>query len=481
MCIRLRPLLNPGHLRTVDSDHFATKHQTMKAIDYARRRQSNHLAELIEFLRIPSISAQPRFRSSMQQAAEWLRDRILAAGFPHTEIIHTSGHPVVYAQWLAAGPNAPTVLVYGHYDVQPPEPLELWHTEPFEPAIVGDAICARGASDDKGQLFTHIKAIEAYAKTAGAPPVNIKCLFEGEEEIGSSNLEPFVREHRESLAADVAVISDSAILAADRPAIVYALRGLAYMEVEVTGPSHDLHSGGYGGAVQNPIHALAQMIATLHDSDGRIAVSGFYDQVRPLDGEERAQLASVPFDRDAWLARAGVSEDWGDPAYTIIERIGARPALDVNGIWGGYTGDGAKTVLPSKALAKISVRLVPDQDAGRITDLIRHHFQATAPAHVTVEVRPLSRGNPAVVRRHSPMMQAACAAYSKAFGREPVLTREGGSIPVVATLQKELGIETILMGFGLPDDNLHAPNEKLYLPNFYRGIETVIHFLEQIG
>ncbi len=453
----------------------------MNPTEYARVRKASQLSELVQFLRIPSISAQPRSKPAMFQAAEWLRDSLLSAGFPQVDILSTPGHPLVFAQWMPAGAAAPTVLIYGHYDVQPPEPLELWRTEPFEPTLVGESLYARGASDDKGQLFTHIKAIEAFAKTTGAPPVNVKCLFEGEEEIGSPNLEPFVRRHRDLLAADVALISDSPILAEDQPAIVYALRGLAYIEVEVTGPSHDLHSGGYGGAVQNPIYALAQMIASLHDSDGRITIPGFYDRVCPLSADERAQLAVIPFDRDAWLARAGVPEDWGDPAYTITERIGARPTLDVNGIWGGYTGDGAKTVLPAKAFAKISRRLVPDQEAGEITRLIHDHLVAIAPPAVTIKVRTLSGGDPAVVRRDSPAMQAACNAYLDSFGREPVLTREGGSIPVVATLQKELGIETILMGFGLPDDNLHAPNEKLHLPNFYRGIQTVIHFLRQLG
>jgi acetylornithine deacetylase/succinyl-diaminopimelate desuccinylase-like protein len=453
----------------------------MKAWDYARGRQAEHLSELSQFLKIPSISAQPRFRSKVQEAAEWLRSQLLTAGFPRAELMPTPGHPVVYAEWLPAGPAAPTVLVYGHYDVQPPEPLELWRTEPFEPTVVGDDLYGRGASDDKGQLFIHVKAVEAYQQTDGVPPVNLKCIFEGEEEIGSPNLDPFIRQHKDLLAADVAVISDSHVLGKNLPAIVYGLRGLSYIEVEVTGSAHDLHSGGYGGAVHNPIHALADLISGLHDPGGRITVPGFYDRVRPLTAAERADLARIPFDRRAWLAGAGVSQDWGESEFTIIERTGARPTLDVNGMWGGYTGDGAKTVLPSKAFAKISMRLVPDQKAGEIAHLIQDHLQASAPPTVTVQVRELSRGNPAIVRRDSPAMQAAFSAYQETFGREPVFIREGGSIPVVATLQKELGIETVLMGFGLPDDNLHAPNEKFHLPNFYRGIQTVIYFLGHLA
>jgi acetylornithine deacetylase/succinyl-diaminopimelate desuccinylase-like protein len=393
----------------------------------------------------------------------------------------TAGHPVVYAEWLAAGPQAPTVLIYGHYDVQPPDPLDLWETPPFEPTVVGDDLFARGAADDKGQLYIHVKAAQAFKETLGAPPVNVRCIFEGEEEVGSPSLEPFIRQHVDLLAADVAVISDTHILGPDLPAIVYALRGIAYVEVELTGPDHDLHSGAYGGAVLNPINALCRMIARLQDADGHITIPGFYDAVRELAPDERAGLAQMPFDRDAWLEEAGVPTDWGESDYTIVERTTARPTLDVNGIWGGYIEAGAKTVLPSKAYAKISMRLVPDQDPAQVTQLVRDYLAQIAPPEVDLQVRSLHGGNGALVRRDSPAMQAAVRAYATSFGREPLFVRGGGSIPVVVTFQEMLGIESLLLGFGLPDDRLHSPNEKFHLPNFYRGIDTIIHFMQFLG
>lgn len=454
---------------------------SLTCFDYARSHQERFLEELKAFLRIPSISTQAEHRPDMIRAAVWLRDQLLATGFPRAEVMPTRGHPIVYAEWLAAGPDKPTVLIYGHYDVQPPEPFDLWRTPPFEPTVAGDSLFARGASDDKGQLYVHVKALEAFQQTTGAPPVNIKMIIEGEEEIGSPCLDPFIREHRDLLRADVALISDSHILGKDLPTIVYALRGMAYVEVEVTGPAGDLHSGIYGGAVHNPINALCAMIAKLQDENGRILIPGFYDKVRDLEPEERAELAKVPFDREVWLAEAGVTRDWGEPTYTIIERTTARPTLDVNGIWGGYIQPGAKTVLPSKAFAKISMRLVPDQNHEEISCLIADYFQMIAPPTVTVEVRDLHGGEGAMVRRDSPAMDAAFRAYTAAFGREPIFMREGGSIPVVATFQKVLGIDTILMGFGLPDDNLHAPNEKLSVSNFHRGVQTSLHFLTHLA
>jgi acetylornithine deacetylase/succinyl-diaminopimelate desuccinylase-like protein len=453
----------------------------MEVIAYARANQDRFLAELKEFLSIPSISTQPAHKPDIERAAAWLRYKLLAAGFPRAEILPTSGHPVVYAEWMAADPKAPTALIYGHYDVQPPDPLKLWDTPPFDPTVVGDDIFARGASDDKGQLYIHLKAVEAFRETRGTPPINLKCLFEGEEECGSPSLEPFVTEHTDLLAADVAVASDTHILGPDMPSIVYALRGLAYAEVEVTGPDHDLHSGIYGGAVHNPINALCAMIARLHDENGRIAIPGFYDGVREIDAKERAELARAPFEREVWLREAGALTDWGEREYTIVERTMIRPTLDVNGIWGGYVQPGAKTVLPSKAFAKMSMRLVPDEEPEEIVQLLRDYLTDIAPPTVSVKVRDLHGGRSATIHRNSPAMQAAVQAYARVFDKKPIFVREGGSIPVVDTFQSILGIETILMGFGLPDDRLHSPNEKFHLPNFYRGIETVIHFMNLLG
>jgi acetylornithine deacetylase/succinyl-diaminopimelate desuccinylase-like protein len=372
----------------------------MNPLEHARAHSAEALAELEEFLRIPSISTQAEHKPDMQKAAGWLRDQLLAAGFPRAEVMPTAGHPIVYAEWQPH-PDRPTILVYGHYDVQPADPVDLWRTPPFEPTRIGDDLLCRGASDDKGQLYTHVTAVKAFKETLGAPPVNIRCLFEGEEESGSPSLAPFIQEHKELLAADVAVVSDGQIIDKGTPAIVYGLRGISYLEVKVTGPAGDLHSGGYGGAVHNPIHALSTMIAGLHDANGRITIPGFYDSVRDLDPQERAGLARIPFDRDAWLQQAGVSQAWGEPDYSIIERTGARPTLDVNGIWGGYIEPGAKTVLPSKAYAKISMRLVPDQEPQEAFRLIEQHLKAIAPKTVSVEVQYLHGGDPAIVRRDS--------------------------------------------------------------------------------
>jgi acetylornithine deacetylase/succinyl-diaminopimelate desuccinylase-like protein len=458
-----------------------SKTESSSPLTYAGLHRSDFVEDLKAFLRIPSISAQAEHRHDIEAAAQWLQHQLLEAGFARAAVMPTSGHPVVMGEWLAAGPEAPTVLVYGHYDVQPPAPVEAWTSPPFEPTVRGDNLFARGASDDKGQTLIHVKAAEAFHATRGAPPVNLKFIAEGEEEIGSPSFDPFVRAHRDLLAADVAVISDTHILGPDLPSIVYALRGLAYMEIKVTGPDHDLHSGIYGGAVNNPINALCRMLAQLQGEDGRITVPGFYDAVRALGSDERQELARVPFDPASWLEETGVAEPWGEPGYTIIERTSARPTLDVNGIWGGYMEPGAKTVLPGTAHAKLSMRLVPDQTHAAIFALVRDHLLEIAPPSVSVEVRDLHGGEGAMVDRASPAMQAAFDAYAATFGVQPVFVREGGSIPVVATFQRELGIETVLMGFGLPDDRLHAPDEKLHLPTFHRGVETVIRFLDALG
>jgi acetylornithine deacetylase/succinyl-diaminopimelate desuccinylase-like protein len=445
------------------------------ALAYASDHQAEFLEELKDFLRIPSISTLPESAAEVRRAADWLADHMRSIGLEHVRVDETAGHPVVAADWLHA-PGKPTVLVYGHYDVQPADPLDEWISGAFEPEVRDGNLYARGATDDKGQLFAHLKAIESYLRAEGALPVNVKILAEGEEEIGSRNLDPYILAHIHALAADVALISDSHILAPDRPSIVYSLRGMCYMEVEVIGPDHDLHSGQYGGTVHNPLQALCEMIAALHDADGRVAIPGFYANMRALSNEERAELARESYTDERLLRETGVPQPWGESDYTITERIGARPTLEVNGVVGGWTGAGSKTVIPSKALAKISMRLVADQDPIEIERLFREHITRIAPPTVSVEMRDLAHATPALVERDIPAMEAAARAYEIGFGERPVFTREGGSIPVVATFQKALGIPSILMGLGLPDDRLHSPNEKFALANFYRGITTIIYF-----
>ncbi|MDT8306091.1 MAG: dipeptidase [Anaerolineae bacterium] len=447
-------------------------------LSYAAQHQSAHLEELFEFLRIPSISAQPQHREDVARAAEWLADSMTAAGLENVRIIETDGHPLVYGDNLKAGPGAPTVLIYGHYDVQPPEPLDLWESPPFEPDVRDDYVYARGSADDKGQLFIHVKAIEAFVRCRNGLPVNVKVLAEGEEEVGGPSLAAFIPEQEELLSADVAVISDTPMLAIGKPAIVYGLRGLAYMLVDVYGPKRDLHSGHYGGAVKNPINALAHIIARLQDEGGKVLIPGFYDDVRTLDEEERKILSELPFDEQAWAEEIGVLGPWGEPDYTLIERIGARPTLDVNGIVGGYTGEGGKTVLPAHAHAKISMRLVPDQNPEEIADAFTRYVTEIAPPEVRVEVQTTGGGSFASISDYNTdAVRAAADAYYEVYGEKPVLMREGGSIPVVGQLQSHLGLETVLMGFSSPDAQIHAPNERFYLPNYYQGIETVIHFL----
>jgi acetylornithine deacetylase/succinyl-diaminopimelate desuccinylase-like protein len=452
-----------------------------RALSFALSRQAVQLDELKELLSIPSISAQPQHTDDMARAAQWLADHLRAMGMQRAEVMSTPGHPVVYAEWLGAGADKPTLLIYGHYDVQPVDPLDLWQSDPFKPEVRGQNIFARGASDDKGQFFAHVKAVEAYFKTSGQLPVNVKFVIEGEEEVGSPNLDPFIEANRQLLATDAVLISDGHMPRPDLPALTYGLRGICYMEVEVAGPKRDLHSGAFGGAVYNPIQALAEIIAGLKDTRGRITIPGFYDRVRPIDDEERHALAEVPFDEAAFLSEAGVPSTWGEKGYTVIEQICARPTLECNGVWGGYTGEGSKTVLPSKASAKVSMRLVPNQDPKEIAELFRAHVKRIASSHVQVSVRDLHGGKPAMVERDSSVMQAAAKALARAFDRRPVFTREGGSIPVVSTFQSVLGAPTVLMGLGLSDDNLHSPNEKLHLPNFYRGIQASIHFLDEWG
>ncbi|HEX6387637.1 MAG TPA: dipeptidase [Anaerolineae bacterium] len=451
------------------------------AIRYAQEHQEAHLRELIEFLRIPSVSTQPEHDADTAAAARWLAAAMGKAGLKNVRVFETEKHPLIYADWLHAGDDAPTVLIYGHYDVQPAEPVELWHTPPFEPAIQGDYLVARGASDDKGQVYVHVKAVEALLQTTGRLPLNVKFIVEGEEESGGASLAAFIPGNRALLAADVALVSDTTILSPHQPTIVYGLRGMCYVFLDVTGPGRDLHSGSFGGGINNPVNAICHIIARLKDERGHVLIPGFYDKVRPLSPEERRILAQFPLDEDAWLEETGAPEVWGEPEFTLVERLGARPTLDVNGIMGGYTGPGRKTVLPSSVHAKISMRLVPDQDPQEIGELFSRYVQEITPAGVRASVEVLTSAPASITDLTAPAIKAAAVAYKKVFGREPVYAREGGSIPVISQFQTELGVETVLMGFGLPDDRIHAPNERFYLPNFYRGIQTSIHFLEELG
>lgn len=431
---------------------------------------------LDELLAIPSISTQPDHEGDCRAAAQWLVECLTRAGLHKAHLLETGGHPCVYAEWCEAPAGAPTVLIYGHYDVQPPDPLDEWTTPPFEPTRPGDGnVYARGAADDKGQLLIHIASAAACIAEGGLP-VNVKFLLEGEEESGSEHLASCIRTHAEMLAADVCVISDSHMLSADQPSIVSSLRGMAYCEVTVTGPSHDLHSGTFGGAVRNPAEVLANIIAQLKDQDGRVRVPGFYDDVVELDDAQRSELARVPFSDEDFMRDAGITETFGEAGYTVYEQVGARPTLEVNGMHGGYTGEGAKTVLPARASAKISMRLVADQDWTDISEKFSRYVSSLAPRGTTVSVTALHGGQPSLVDTNDPAMGAARRAMAATWGCDPVFTREGGSIPVVADFRDELGISTVLMGFGLPDDRLHSPNEKFSLRQFHLGIATSTRF-----
>lgn len=450
------------------------------ATEYAHAHREQFLAELLDFIRIPSVSTEPHRAGEVRRAADWIADQLRRAGAHNVEVMPTEGHPVVYGEWLGAGSTAPTVLVYGHYDVQPAERDDKWLSDPFVPEIRDGLIYARGSSDDKGQMFIHIKVLEALLAT-GAPPVNIKFLFEGEEEIGSKNLLPFLQAHREKLAADVCVISDTGMRDISEPAIVYALRGLTYMQIDVRGPKKDLHSGSYGGMVHNPALALAQIVARLHNPDNSIAVPGFYDDVLPLDDEERAALRDQDIPVETLRDETGVSGAWGEAAYTLRERISARPTMEINGLLSGWTGDGSKTVLPEKAMAKVSCRLVANQNPTRIYELTRDYIASIAPSTVEVTVSLLNIGDPAIIDRHSPYMRAAVSAYQRAWGGTPIFAREGGSIPVVADFKRELGVDSIMLGFGMNTDGAHGPNEHFSIEMFYRGIDTTIAFYEDLA
>lgn len=439
--------------------------------NYVAENKQRFLEELFELLRFPSVSADPKYKDDVLKAANYIAEKLTSAGADKVEVCKTAGYPIVYGEKIIDA-SLPTVLIYGHYDVQPPDPLELWKTPPFEPTVRDGKIYARGACDDKGQVYMHVKAFELMMNT-DTLACNVKFMIEGEEEVGSNNLGIFVKENVERLQADVVLISDTSMISMEHPSIETGLRGLAYMEVEVTGPNRDLHSGVYGGAVANPATILCQMIASLHDENNHITIPGFYDKVQALTSEEKKALNSAPFDLEAYKKDLSIEEEWGEKGYSTLERTGTRPTLEVNGIWSGYTGEGAKTVLPSKANAKISMRLVPNQSSNEISDMFARHFESIAPKTVQVKVTAHHGGEPAVTPTNSAAYKAAERAIEESFGKKPIPTRGGGSIPIVALFEEVLGLKSVLFGFGLDSDALHSPNEKFDIFNFYKGIETL--------
>jgi acetylornithine deacetylase/succinyl-diaminopimelate desuccinylase-like protein len=460
-----------------------TVRETDAAVAYLREREAEHLAQLDDFLRIESISADPERTDDVRRAAEWIVGEMTRIGIERPTIHETGAHPVVTAEWMHAGGDAPTVLVYCHYDVQPADPLDEWIRPPFEPRHEDDRVFARGVGDDKGQLFMHLKAVEAWMATAGRLPVNLRFFFEGDEEVGSVPIEAFIAGHPELLEADVCVVSDGDTFDDDgTPAIGYGLRGIGYWEVRVRGPRHDVHSGQYGGGVENPANVLARMLASLTDDDGRVTVPGFYDRVRDLTEEERAAYAALPFDEAAWRDETGVPAAMeGERGYTLQERLSARPTFDINGLWGGYSGEGAKTIIPAWAAAKISTRLVPDQDYREIEGLMQAHLEAIAPPSVAVEVRVIHGGAPVVTPLDHPGIAPAARALEAGFGTPPLFRRSGGSVPVVAALDTHLGLKTLMVGFANPTGNFHAPNEWMSLRNIRDGMVAIVHLWTELG
>lgn len=448
----------------------------MTPLDYARQHAARFEEDLFDLLRIPSVSTDPEHASDVRRCAQAVADGLRRIGVDTVEVMETGGHPAVYAEHHT-GDDRPTVLVYGHYDVQPPDPIDLWETPPFEPVVRDGKVYARGSADDKGQFLMHVKAAEAYLQTGTPLPVNLKFLIEGEEENGSEHLSDFLEANKDLLAADVVVVSDTALFAPGVPSITSGLRGLAYVQVTLEGPDRDLHSGVFGGAVENPANALARMIAGLHDADHRVTVEGFYDNVRPLSDEERQTYRELPFDEAAWHEEIGVAESKTEKGYSILEGTTARPTLDVNGMGSGYQGKGAKTVLPSRAFAKISCRLVPDQNPTEITEKLRRHFEKHVPPTMKLTFEDLHGGNAYLADTDTPAMQAALQALEAVFGKKAYFTREGGSIPITADFKRVLGLDTVLMGFGLSTDALHSPNEHFGLDRYHQGIEAAIRFL----
>ncbi len=447
---------------------------------YLDANHERRMASYEAFLRIPSISALSEHKPDCHRAAQFIADELRTLGAEHVEVSESTGHPVVYGDWLHA-PGKPTAIVYGHYDVQPVDPLDLWDSPPFEPVVKDGRMLARGAADDKGQIHIHLRAAEALLATRGSLPVNLRFVFEGDEESNATHLEGWLEEHRDRLAADVAIISDTSFFEGNLPAITLGLRGLMYAQIDVTGTPVDVHSGTYGGAIENPANALARIIAGLKDPDGRIAIPGFYDDVKELTAEERQAFTDLPFDDDTYREHLGVPELVGEPGFTTLERKGARPTLDVNGIWGGFQGEGTKTIIPAHAHAKVSCRLVVDQDPDRIFELLREHVAQIAPAGVRTDVQYLGGGRPSLTPIDHPATKAAARAIERAFGRAPVFQREGGSIPVCASFESKLGLPVVLAGFTNPDDNAHAPNESMVLDNYERGIRAITHLWDELA
>lgn len=452
----------------------------MAVTDRLQQRRQQHLDELFDWLRIPSISAKSEHRDDVRRAADWLADRMRDAGMQTVEVIPTAGHPIVLGEWRGAPEGAQTLLVYGHYDVQPPEPLDEWTSEPFEPEVRDGKMFARGSVDDKGQVYLHLKAVEAQLAEHGSLPANVIFVVEGEEEVGSPHLAEFLAANRDRLRCDAVLISDTTMFAPGLPSITTGLRGMAYMEVRVQGPATDLHSGAYGGAVVNPANALARIISQLHDDRGRVTVPGFYDRVRELSDDEREAVRKLPFTEEGLRHEVGAPALAGEQGYGALERIWVRPTLDVNGLLSGYTGEGAKTVLPARAMAKVSMRLVPDQDYKEVERLFTDHVKSLAPEGVTVEVEALHGGQPWYAQPEGPLFGAAERALEKAFGQPPVYIREGGSIPIVQAFQETFGVPAVLIGFGLPGENAHAPNEWMSVDNYHRGTEAIALMYDEL-
>ncbi len=446
-----------------------------QALEYAKHNQTRFLNELNEVLTIPSISTDPDHKADIQHAAEWMSAQLQMIGMGNVQIMPTRGHPVVYGEWLGAGKNAPTVMIYGHYDVQPADPLELWKNPPFEPAVIGENLYARGSADMKGQVLASLKAVESIMKTGGLP-VNVKWLIEGEEEMSSEHLDEFIKDHKELLACDFCMNTDAGMLAHDKPSIMTGLRGLAYFELWVHGPSKDLHSGLFGGTVHNPAQALAELIAGMHNKDGKITLPGFYDKVRKLGKKEHKDFARLPVNKKKYLEQTGVPALWGESKFSPQERLGARPTLEINGLLSGFTGPGSKTVLPAWAMAKISCRLVPDQTPEQTLKQMKKYLKQQAPKDIKWELKYLHGAGAALVSKDTTGVKAMSRALETVWGMRPYFLRAGGSIGVVVQLQKRLGVDSVLTGFALPDCDAHSPNEKLHLPTWYKGIDALIHF-----